>query len=72
MCPSGQPLSNFDTFGGADNWMAVGDRDNEWVTYNRAGGRLCKTHTQVAGTTPGWGSSNGGGGWYRGVKCCPK
>ena len=72
MCPSGQPLSNFDTFGGADNWMAVGDRDNEWITYNRAEGRLCKTHTQVAGSTPGWGSSNGGGGWYRGVKCCPK
>lgn len=35
-------------FGSSDNWIAVGDSINEWATFDRPLGRLCKTHTQVA------------------------
>jgi len=59
-------------FGGSDNWMAVNDKPNEWVTYNKADGRLCKTHTQVANVLPGWGESKGANAFYRAAKCCPK
>ena len=72
LCPSGLPIGNLNIFGGSDNWMAVSDQNNEWLTYNSWGGRLCKTHTQVAGGTPGWGGSRNPGGWYRGAKCCQK
>ena len=72
LCPSNQPISNMNTFGGADNWMAVNDKQNEWLTYNTAEGRLCKTHTQVAGGVPGWGTTKNAGGWFRAAKCCAK
>ena len=56
-----------------DNWIAVGDSDNEWLTlaqYNDVpGGRYCKTHTEVAGGKPGWGNDQSGG-WMRLAKCC--
>ena len=70
MCPNNQPLSNLNTFNKNDNWVAVGDQQNEWLTYRSD--RLCKTHTQVAGSTPTWGSTPQGYNWYRGVKCCPR
>jgi hypothetical protein len=54
-----------------DNWIAVGDKDNEWLTLNRAGDRYCKTHTEVAGSVPSWGTSAAPGGWERLAKCCP-
>ena len=53
-----------------DNWIAVSDSDNEWLTLNQAGGRYCKTYTEVAGGTPGWGSTRNAGGWERLAKCC--
>ena len=53
-----------------DNWIAVEDKENEWLTLNRAEGRYCKTHTEVAGGTPGWSGSREPGGWERLAKCC--
>ena len=53
-----------------DNWIAVSDSENEWLTLNQAGGRYCKTHTEVAGGTPAWGSTREAGGWERLAKCC--
>ena len=72
MCPGNIPITNMNIFGGVDNWMAVSDRQNEWVTYATFENRLCKTHTEVAGGTPGWGTSKNGGNWYRAAKCCAK
>lgn len=54
-----------------DNWIAVGDKENEWLTLNQADGRYCKTHTEVAGSVPGWGTSTAPGNWERLAKCCP-
>ena len=53
-----------------DNWIAVGDQQNEWLTLNRADNRYCKTHTEVAGYLPEWGSNRNPSGWERLVKCC--
>ena len=72
LCPSGRPRPGLDKFGRTDNWIAVNNAPNEWVTFNRAGNRLCKTHTQVAGTTPGWGTQTNarGQGFERAAECC--
>lgn len=72
LCPSNQPITNMNIYGGTDNWMAVNDKQNEWVTYATFDNRLCKTHTQVAGGVPAWGNTKNGAGWYRAAKCCPK
>lgn len=74
LCPDGKPVAHLNKFGGVDNWIAVGDKQNEWVTYNEAGGRLCKTHTQVAGSVPAWSEQRNakGQGWKRAVKCCAR
>lgn len=53
-----------------DNWFAVGDAQNEWGTYNTAGNRTCKTHTEVAGSTPAWGNKKDAGNYFRAAKCC--
>jgi hypothetical protein len=54
-----------------DNWIAVGDSDNEWLTLNRAEGRYCKTHTEVAGGKPSWGTTrNNSSSYERLAKCC--
>ena len=71
LCPNNQPIDKLkDTFGSNDNWIAVSDSDNEWLTYVKSD-RLCKTHTQVAGGKPGWGTDNETGNWIRAAKCCP-
>ena len=56
-----------------DNWIAVADKPNEWLTLATNAqnpGRYCKTHTEVAGSTPGWGSSNAPDSFMRLAKCC--
>ena len=53
-----------------DNWIAVGDSQDQWLTLNRSGGRYCKTHTEVAGGKPGWSNSKVPTGWERLAKCC--
>jgi len=59
-----------------DSWIAVGDSENEWFTFRRGwGDRICKTHTEVAGSKPTWGTStvtytSGGGDMYRAGLCC--
>jgi hypothetical protein len=53
-----------------DNWIAVGDADNEWLTLNRGGDRYCKTHTEVANMLPEWGTKRDPSGWERLAKCC--
>jgi len=53
-----------------DNWIAVGDRQNEWLTLAKFGNRYCKTHTEVAGSTPSWGQDNNPANWRRLAKCC--
>lgn len=62
-----------------DNWIAVGDAPNEWLTLNRNGGRYCKTHTEVTqtetngkGYLPSWGNQRNPVGFERLAKCCPK
>ena len=55
-----------------DNWIAVSDKENEWLTLNRGGDRYCKTHTAVAGAVPGWSASRDATPWMRLAKCCPK
>jgi hypothetical protein len=72
MCPSNKPIANKNIFGGNDNWIAVSDKPNEWLTYATFDNRLCKTHTQVANDVPSWGTSKNGGGWYRAGNCCPR
>ena len=63
-------LSSFSS----DNWIAVGDSQDEWLTLYHSGDRYCKTHTEVAGEKPGWSNipNNGphNGGFIRLVKCC--
>jgi len=54
-----------------DNWIAVGDSTNEWLTLNHGDNRYCKTHTEVAGQRPAWGTSEAPAGWERLAKCCP-
>jgi hypothetical protein len=72
LCPGGRPRAGLDVFGQTDNWIAVNNAPNEWVTFNRAGNRLCKTHTQVAGSTPAWGTQANarGQGFTRAAECC--
>jgi hypothetical protein len=57
-----------------DSWIAVGDSENEWFTFRRGwGDRICKTHTEVAGSKPGWGTSSFTGitgDQYRAGICC--
>lgn len=53
-----------------DNWIAVGDNPNEWLTLNRNDNRYCKTHTEVANYLPEWGSKRDPTGWERLAKCC--
>jgi hypothetical protein len=58
-----------------DNWIAVGDQENEWLTLDRQindvpGGRYCKTHTEVAGGVPAWSTTTNPGSWERLAKCC--
>jgi hypothetical protein len=58
LCRQGRPRPGLDKFGRTDNWIAVDNAPNEWVTFTRAHNRLCKTHTQIAGSTPAWGTQS--------------
>ena len=54
-----------------DSWIAVGDKQDEWLTLSRKfNGRYCKTHTEVAGSTPDWSNSTSPKEFSRLVKCC--
>ena len=59
-----------------DNWIAVGDRDDTWFTFNAlTAGRLCKSHYQLnGGGGPAWGTSSCTSGqdcgFYRYGLCC--
>ena len=68
---NGAAPNELQVFGSNDNWVAVGDKPNEWITLS-AGDRYCKTHSQVAGDVPTWGTSNSNAQttWDRAVKCC--
>ena len=70
MCPGGKPVPELNNFGDNDNWFALSDQTNEWGTYAK-NDRLCKNHTQVAGSVPAWGTNSDKSGWARAVKCCP-
>jgi len=55
-----------------DNWIAVSDSENEWVTY-REGDQKCKTHTLVTGEKPDWGvqdSTDSAQTYFRAGLCC--
>ena len=79
LCSSGNfctdriPPSGIDIPDG-DSWIAVGDAENEWFTFRRGwGDRICKTHTEVAGSKPGWGTTTCTGSacaMRRGGICC--
>ena len=59
-----------------DNWIAVGDKPNEWLTLNNYGNRYCKTHSEVTQSEGGnaylpvWGSQTNPATWGRLAKCC--
>jgi hypothetical protein len=59
-----------------DNWIAVGDKPNEWLTLASLPGRYCKTHSEVTQSEggnaylPSWGSQTDSRGWERLAKCC--
>jgi hypothetical protein len=59
-----------------DNWIAVGDKENEWLTLNNGNNRYCRTHSEVtkneSGSSwlPSWGSQREPRGWERLAKCC--
>ena len=72
MCPSNQPITNMNIFGGADNWMAVSDKQNQWLTYATFENRLCKVHDQVVPYLPAWGNTKEANGFFRAAKCCAK
>jgi hypothetical protein len=59
-------------FGGADNWMAVSDKQNQWLTYATFDNRLCKVHDQVVSFLPAWGNTKDAVGFYKTAKCCAK
>jgi len=72
LCRNGRPRPGLDKFGRTDNWIAVNNAPNEWITFTRAHNRLCKTHTQIAGSTPAWGTQSNarGQGFKRAAECC--
>ena len=72
LCPSNQPITSMNIFAGADNWMAVNDKQNQWLTYATFDNRLCKVHDQVVPFLPGWGNTKDRVGFYKVAKCCPK
>ena len=59
-----------------DNWIAVGDKPNEWLTLWNHANRYCKTHSEVTKSEGGnaylpvWGSQTNPAGWERLAKCC--
>jgi len=53
-----------------DNWIAVGDKNNEWLTLLNKDGRFCKTHTEVANVLPNWGQSTNPRGFETLAMCC--
>jgi hypothetical protein len=70
LCPGGKPVAALNTFPG-DNWMAVNDGDNQWLTYHAdPPDRACQTHTQVAQAAPAWGTSTDPQGFARAAMCC--
>ena len=71
ICDMGSPRTLIQTnlTSNGDNWIAVGDKPNEWLTLNDVDGRYCKTHTEVAGGTPGW-TNNYLTNFERLAKCC--
>ena len=71
MCPSNQPIAESNVFDGKDNWMAVGDKQNQWITYNTADNRKCKVHDQVVPFLPAWGNTKDPVPFYKAAKCCP-
>ncbi|NDB59618.1 hypothetical protein EB001_14395 [bacterium] len=72
LCPSNQPITNMNIFAGKDNWMAVNDKQNQWLTYATFDNRLCKVHDQVVPFLPEWGNTKDAVGFYKVAKCCPK
>ena len=74
-CTGGVPPSGID-ISQHDSWIAVGDSENEWFTFRRGwgwGDRICKTHTEVAGSKPSWGTTSftgTTGDMFRAGICC--
>jgi len=69
LCVDGNPLTNLNTFEG-DNWIATNDNTNSWMTFNTADNRKCKSHEQVAGAPPSWGTTSAPYAFNRATKCC--
>jgi hypothetical protein len=69
MCPNGQPITVLNSFS-VDNWIAVNDEYNQWVTYFNFSHSLCKTHSQLANSLPTWGIGTGVAVFARAAMCC--
>lgn len=74
LCEGGQPLAGIPS---GDVWAAVrdGDRRNAWISVGSAyPDRLCRTHADVTGEEPYWGTAQGPQpvtGQETAFRCCP-
>ena len=53
-----------------DMWIPIKDSENEWLNINTDTDRICKTHTEVAGSKPTWGTSGQTQPYKGPVYCC--
>jgi len=72
LCDGGQPVMGSPS---GDVWAATGEGANTWVSVGTAyPDRMCKTHTEVIGSRPGWGTQTGPQvhtGQQTAFRCCP-
>jgi hypothetical protein len=72
LCHNGQPSAGSPS---GDIWAATGEGANTWVSVGTAHpSRMCRTHTEVAGSKPSWGEITGPQavtGQETAFRCCP-
>jgi len=71
LCASKVPKVSVAAFATFDNWVAVGDADNQWVSF-LSGRPMCKTYTELARKQPPWGTQGGAQKFIRAALCCEK
>ncbi|MCB9548577.1 MAG: hypothetical protein H6706_22455 [Myxococcales bacterium] len=72
LCQGGKPLAGSPA---GDVWVATGDGPNTWISVGQAQpARTCKSHVEVAGSPPAWGTQSGPfpiTGQPTMYRCCP-
>eukprot|EP00657_Telonema_sp_P-1_P001791 TRINITY_DN14489_c0_g1_i1.p1 TRINITY_DN14489_c0_g1~~TRINITY_DN14489_c0_g1_i1.p1 ORF type:complete len:374 (+),score=15.53 TRINITY_DN14489_c0_g1_i1:168-1289(+) len=54
---------------GGDNWVAIADEYNDWISVGAQGSNTCKRHTQVA-KFPNWGRKSWNVSYRKLAACC--